>query len=96
MTQFLRSREEKAYRGRKESGGETMEQYGDRNVLMARTIAARVADLRWHGGEHFFDPDNHSVFPEPDFWLCTKYDRFDFVLRVERDEYGFISRKIGV
>ncbi len=59
-------------------------------------IAARVADLRWHGWEHFFDPDNQSVFPEPDFWLCTKYDRFDFVLRVERDEYGYISRKIGV
>ena len=59
-------------------------------------IAQRVADLRWHGGEHFFDPDNQSVFPEPDFWLCTKYDRFDFVLRVEQDENGFISRRIEV
>ena len=59
-------------------------------------IAQRVADLRWHGGEHFFDPNNQSVFPEPDFWLCTKYDRFNFVLRVERDENGFISRRIEV
>ena len=59
-------------------------------------IAERVTDLRWHGGEHFFDPDNQSVFPEADFWLCTQYDHFDFVLRVERDEYGYITRKIEV
>ena len=51
MTQFMRSREEKAYRSRKKSGEETMEQYEDRNVLMARAIAARVAEA---GGRSFY------------------------------------------
>lgn len=58
-------------------------------------IDARIAGLRYHGGEHFFDPDNQSVYPEPDFWLCCKRDVFPFVLRVERDEYGYITKKIA-
>jgi len=54
----------------------------------------RIAHLRYHGGEHFFDPDNQEVFPEEDFWLCTKCNIFPFLLRVEEDEKGLISRKI--
>lgn len=57
-------------------------------------IEERIADLRYHGGEHFFDPNNQEVFPEPDFWLCTKRDIFPFLIKIERDEYGLISRKI--
>jgi len=54
----------------------------------------RITELRYHGGEHFFDPENQEVFPEKDFWLCTKCNIFPFLIRIERDEKGFISRKI--
>ena len=59
-------------------------------------LEQRLQDLRFHGGEHFFVPEKQDVFPEPDFWLCTMVDRFDFVLKVEKDEIGFVSRKIDL
>lgn len=34
----------------------------------------------------FFRPENQSVFPEKDYWMCVDADRFDFVLRVEQLE----------
>jgi len=53
----------------------------------------RLRELRTGGGSHFFRPELQDVFPEQDFWMCIDRDRFDFVLRVERDENGLISRK---
>lgn len=54
----------------------------------------RVADLQFHGGEHFFNPDTQESFPEPDFWLCIKYDRFPYVLEITKDEIGYVSKRI--
>lgn len=54
----------------------------------------KVHDLKNHGGEHFFDPSGQDVFPEADFWMCTKYNRFPFVIKVERDEIGFVTNKV--
>lgn len=54
----------------------------------------RVLALKFDGGEHFFDSSRQDVFPTEDFWMCIKYDLFPFVLRVERDELGFVSRKV--
>ena len=54
----------------------------------------RVKRLRYEGGAHFFDRQNQDVFPEPDFWMCIEYNKFDFVLRVEKDEKGFLSRLV--
>jgi len=59
-------------------------------------IAARAAHLRYEGGEHFFNPDTQEVYPEPDFWLCSKYDLFDFVIRVTPEEDYFVTEKIEV
>ena len=59
-------------------------------------IDERLASLRTDGGQHFFDPNNQSVFPEPDFWLCIKRDIFPFVLRVRHDEDGMVMEKIDV
>ena len=59
-------------------------------------LEERLAALQYDGGDHFFDPDNQEVYPEPDFWMCIKHDLFPFVLRVERDEWGYVSRKIPV
>ena len=35
--------------------------------------------------EKFFDPKCQSYAPEQDFWMCAQLDRFDFVLRLEKD-----------
>ena len=54
----------------------------------------RVADLQFHGGEHFFNPDTQENFPEADFWLCIKYDRFPYVLEITKDEIGYVTKRI--
>ena len=54
----------------------------------------RIADLRYNGGEHFFDENRQEVFPQEDFWLCTKCNCFPFVIRIDKDEKGYIARKI--
>lgn len=54
----------------------------------------RVADLQYHGGEHFFNPDTQEVFPEPDFWLCIQYNRFPYILEISKDELGFVTKRI--
>ncbi|MCR4877169.1 MAG: 2-phosphosulfolactate phosphatase [Clostridiales bacterium] len=56
-------------------------------------LQERIQDLPTHGAEHFFRPDTQDVFPEGDFWLCMKNDRFPFVLRIEKDETGFRSER---
>ena len=56
----------------------------------------QVKSLRYDGGEHFFDPDNQDVFPKEDFGMCTDCNRFDFVLRAERDGLGLKALKIPV
>ena len=57
-------------------------------------IEKRIADLRYHGGEHFFDEMRQEVFPQEDFWMCIKYNRFPFVIHIEKDEIGFVARRI--
>ena len=59
-------------------------------------MAQRVADLRRHGGEHFFDPERQDIFPEADFHLCVQADRFPFVIRVEQDELGFVTKRYEI
>ena len=46
------------------------------------------------GGKHFFDPARQDVYPEEDFRICIDRDRYDFVLRVERDTYGLVSKMV--
>ena len=59
-------------------------------------IEAHVSGLRTNGGEHFFDPDNQEVFPEADYWMCIKHDQFPFVIRIEKDELGFVGIKTPI
>ena len=59
-------------------------------------IDERIRALRWHGGAHFFDKNKQAVFPEADFWLCTKRDRFPFVLRAQRDALGLRMERVNV
>ncbi|MBQ8799369.1 MAG: 2-phosphosulfolactate phosphatase [Lachnospiraceae bacterium] len=53
----------------------------------------RVADLQRYGGEHFFDENRQEIYPKEDFFMCVKYDKFPFVIRIEKDELGFITKR---
>ncbi len=55
-------------------------------------IDRKLWDLRAGGGSHFFRPELAEIYPEQDFWMCIARDRFDFVLRVERDNDGLLSK----
>ncbi len=59
-------------------------------------IESRAKALQYHGGEHFFDKDRQEIYPEADFWMCIQCNKFPFVIRVEKDEIGFITRKVDV
>ena len=68
-----------------------------RSLLMNQPmpdIDERLQQLRSGGGSHFFDPGMQDVFPEKDFWMCIDRDRFDFVLRIEKDTDGLKSVRI--
>ena len=53
----------------------------------------KVSNLKMNGGAHFFDQSSQHIFPEADFWMCVKYNKFPFVIKVEKDELGFVTRK---
>jgi len=47
----------------------------------------KAADaLRETAGAHFFDPARQAIYPAEDFFLCTRCNRFPFVLQVLENE----------
>ena len=54
-------------------------------------IDGQLKAMQFGGGKHFFDPALREVYPEKDFWMCIERDRFDFVIRIEKDHDGLIS-----
>lgn len=56
-----------------------------------------IDNLKLTSGKKFFDKTLQDVFPEEDFYLSTEVNKFDFVLKVEKDESGLnYVRKIKV
>lgn len=53
----------------------------------------RVEDLQRHGGEHFFDETRQEIYPKEDFFLCIQYDKFPFVIKIKKDELGFLTSR---
>jgi len=56
-------------------------------------IESRAVALKGTGGSHFFDKERQEIYPEADFWMCVKCNRFPFVIRIEKDENGFVTRR---
>ena len=54
-------------------------------------IDEEIRSLKTAGGEHFFNPHTQEIYPQEDFWLCTKHDIFPFVLRVEKRDDGSLE-----
>ena len=60
------------------------------------TISREAHDLMYTEGKKFFDPARNDVFPEQDFWMCIRYDLFDFAMRVRKENGLFICEKVNV
>ncbi len=68
-----------------------------RAILLGEDLSsydAIIKSLQTDGGEHFFTTDRQHIYPERDFWMCIEKDKFDFVIKIEKDELGFVSRKL--
>ncbi len=51
-------------------------------------IESETEKLKYSSGAKFFDKDLQNVFPQDDFYFCTKANSFDFVLKLTKDENG--------
>lgn len=49
--------------------------------------------LKHSSGKRFFNHENSDWSPEKDFYLCTDINRFDFVLRAVKNEFGLYTFK---
>ncbi len=70
----------------------------DEDVLCAKYIKSMLENkpldnldeeierLKTTTGAKFFDISKQNDFPEKDFYLCTEINKFDFILRVKKDE----------
>lgn len=56
-------------------------------------LTDRIEGLKTTRGKKFFDPARQSVFPESDFHYCVDVNKFDFVLRVEKNADGLMAVK---
>ena len=51
-------------------------------------LTQRAEALRFTDGGRFFAPENQSHSPSRDFYLCTQFDIFDFILKLVPGEDG--------
>lgn len=51
-------------------------------------LANEIEELKIIAGKRFFDKNLQNIFPEKDFYLSTEVNKFNFVLKVEKDKYG--------
>ena len=48
-------------------------------------LQGEIEKLKITSGAKFFDEKQQDVFPERDFYLSTEADKFNFVLKLEKD-----------
>ena len=72
----------------------------DEDILCAKYLKGLLEDkslnnmkeeiekLKTTTGSKFFDKLKQKDFPERDFYLCTEINKFDFILKVKKDEKG--------
>lgn len=48
-------------------------------------MPAEIEDLKRTSGAKFFDKTQNDVFPEADFGMCTELDKFDFVMKLNKN-----------
>lgn len=58
-------------------------------------IEDRINLLKTQEGAKFFD-ENKPEFPKEDFKLCTALNRFDHVIEVNKEDFGYTTRWVEV
>ena len=53
----------------------------------SKSFAEMVEIIRQGSGARFFDPEKQSWAPQADFELCLDLNRFDFILKVEKEKH---------
>ena len=53
----------------------------------------RILNLKYTSGAKFFDDELQEIYPKEDFYLCTDIDKYNFVLKAEKDEKGYYYMK---
>lgn len=60
-------------------------------------LDTEIENLKLIAGKRFFNPELQDIFPERDFYLSTEVNKFNFVLKVEKDTDGMnCIRKIDM
>ncbi len=54
-------------------------------------LTEEIEKLKYTSGSKFFDVNQQDVFPEKDYFLSTEVDKFNFVLKLEKDEKNNID-----
>lgn len=64
--------------------------YYIKSILDGNTIELdkEIEKLKTTSGAKFFDEKQKDVFPQEDFYLSTEVDKFNFVLKVNKDNKG--------
>jgi len=57
-----------------------------RGGIKTKSFTEMVEIIRHGSGARFFDPEKQSWSPQADFELCLDLNRFNFVLKVEKDK----------
>ena len=47
---------------------------------------SEIEKLKTTTGSKFFNTEKQSDFPEKDFYLCTELNKFEFILKVNKDK----------
>ena len=67
-----------------------------KSLLLGKTfdMESEIEKLKSTSGAKFFDKAQNDVFPEMDFPMCTAVDKFNFVLRLNKDndELGYVEK----
>lgn len=59
-------------------------------------MPAEIERLKSTSGAKFFDPEQQSVFPTKDFYMSTQVDKFDFVIRLNKQEKLAFMEKVEI
>lgn len=73
--------------GKEETDEDTLCARYIKSILEEETldIPSEIERLKQTSGAKFFDPKQNDVFPEADFYMCTQVDKFDFVMKLKRN-----------
>ena len=55
-----------------------------------------IEHLKNNGGKAFFEDEYKDFLPRDDFYYCTDINKFNFVLKVERDNEGLYIKRIDI